>query len=168
MNEEWRDIAGYEGFYQVSDHGRVKSLPFLQRYVLRNGAEGYRRTREHLMATQIGRHGYELVCLCRDNARVGRSVHSLVADAFLDGSGETVNHKDGVKSNNHLSNLEWTSYSENHNHAVDLGLNTQAIAVRSPRTGRVYPSMARAMREEHVSRRTVCAYFTPVGLTCTQ
>jgi hypothetical protein len=162
MTETWRDIAGFEGRYQVSDAGRVKSLPFKQRYVLRNGKEAYRRTQEKHLATQKINSGYLIVHLHLDNVRLARTVHSLVAKAFLFGAGETVNHKDGNKLNNLAGNLEYCTHAENHNHAVDLGLNRQAIAVRSPATGRVYFSMTRAAKAEKVSPRTVRATFLRV------
>jgi len=159
MTETWRDIVGYEGRYQVSDAGRIKSLPFKQRYVLRNGEPAYRQTREKFVAVQKTNSGYLIAHLHLDNARAARTVHSLVAEAFLVGAGETVNHKDGNKLNNLAGNLEYCTYAENHNHAVDVGLNRQAIAVRSPTTGRVYPSMARAAKAEKVSTRTVRVTF---------
>lgn len=158
MTEEWKDILGYEGRYQISNLGRVKSLPFMQRYVLRNRLENFRLTKEHILKTQIGRHGYELVSLSLDNVRTGRSVHSLVAEAFVEGSGETINHKDGVKHHNTADNMEWVSYSENHNHAVDLGLNKQAVVVVSPRTGIKYPSINRARTAEHVAHRVASTW----------
>lgn len=159
MVEVWKDIKGYEGRYQVSSLGRVKALSFPQRYLLRNGVEAFRQTKEKLLAVRKGRHGYVLVSLHLDNIRRGYSVHSLVARAFLHGSGATINHKDGDKENNCVGNLEWATYAENLNHAVDLGLNRQAIRVRSPRTGRSYPSINRAAREERVSPRTVRGCF---------
>lgn len=158
MTEEWKDIVGYEGRYQISNLGRIKSLSFMQRYVMKNGVENYRRTKEKILTTQIARHGYELVQLWLDDVRVAKSVHSLVAEAFVEGSGETVNHIDGVKHHNTADNLEWVSYSENHNHAVDLGLNTQAVRVRSPRTGIEYPSINRARIAEHVNHRTASTW----------
>lgn len=158
MTELWVDIKGYEGRYQISNLGRVKSLPFMQRYLLRTKVEAFRLTKERILKTQIGRHGYELVCLNLDNVRAGRSVHSLVAEAFVEGSGETVNHIDGVKHHNTADNLEWVSYTENHNHAVDIGLNTQAVIVVSPRTGVRYPSINRARQLEHVNHRTAASW----------
>lgn len=123
--EQWKDIPGYEGRYKVSDLGRVKSLPFMQRYLLRNGQEAYRRTAERVIAQQPNNKGYLLVHLYRDNTRKAFTVHGLVARAFVPGSAETINHKDGVKANCAASNLEWASWSENHKHAWATGLRTK-------------------------------------------
>jgi hypothetical protein len=75
-----------------------------------------------VMSQTIGHHGYAYVSLMIDNKPVKKTVHRLVASCFVDGDGETVNHIDGDKLNNKFSNLEWCTYSENNNHARDLGL----------------------------------------------
>ena len=58
MREQWKDIPGFEGRYQVSDFGRVKSLPFMQRYLLRNGKEAFRRTKEKIRKPRPINSGY--------------------------------------------------------------------------------------------------------------
>lgn len=123
--ELWKDIPGYEGRYQVSDLGRVKSLPFMQRYLLRTGQEAFRRTSERILATQPNNKGYLLVHLHLDNTRVAFTVHGLVARAFVPGCEDTINHKDGVKANCAASNLEWATWSANHKHAWATGLRTK-------------------------------------------
>ena len=155
MREVWKDIEGFEGRYQISSEGRVKSLPFMQRYLLRNGCEGYRRTKEKIRRPKLINSGYLVVSLHKDNVGYGALVHRLVAVAFVPGSGETVNHKDGDKRNNRASNLEWVSYTDNHLHAVRLGLNRRAVKVICPDTGRVYDSIAQAARGARVAHRTV-------------
>ncbi len=162
MTENWKDIKGFEGRYQVSDLGRVKSLPFMQRYLLRNGREAYRRTAEMILRPQVGRHGYVLVSLHLDNQRVARSVHSLVAEAFIEGQGETVNHKNGNKADNRADNLEWLSYTDNHIHAVYLGLNKQAVRVVHPKTGQEFPSMAEAARLTGLGSKYIARNFRRV------
>lgn len=123
--EQWKDVPGYEGRYQVSDQGRIKSLPFMQRYLLRNGKEAYRQTKERTLAQQQNNKGYLLVHLHRDNKRVAFTVHGLVARAFIPGGADTINHKDGVKTNCTATNLEWATWSENHRHAFATGLRTK-------------------------------------------
>ena len=157
MRELWKDIKGFEGRYQISSLGRVKSLSFMQRYVLRNGREAFRRTKEKIRATKIINSGYAVVSLHLDNTASTALVHRLVAEAFVPGSGETVNHKDGVKTNNVATNLEWASYTDNHLHAVQLGLNKQAIRVVCPKTGAVYDSVAQAERHARVSHKKIRA-----------
>lgn len=168
MTEQWADIAGFEGRYQVSSEGRVRSLPFKQRYThWRTGREHYRQTAGRILSTQKINSGYRIVHLHKDNVRTALLVHRLVADAFLLGQpGETVNHKDGNKTNNRASNLEWTSYSENHIHAVALGLNAQAIRVTDPATGVTYDSITQAAKQARRSHRTVRALFVREAATC--
>lgn len=122
MTEIWKPIAGYEGRYEVSNLGRVKSLPFKQRYLLRNGVPAWRVTRERILAQNRNNKGYHLVHLYLDGERKALLVHLLVARAFLEGGGETVNHDDGDKANNRAGNLEWMSWSANHKHAYATGL----------------------------------------------
>lgn len=87
------------------------------------------------------------------------AVHLLVARTFLQkqADAEDVNHRDGVKANNALVNLEWCTKSRNQQHAVELGLKTQAKAVRAP-SGVVYPSISRAARAEKVRARTAAGW----------
>ena len=155
--ERWADIPGFEARYQVSDLGRVRSLPFMQRYLLRNGAPAMRRTAEKLLSLQKINSGYLVVQLWLDDVAHPFTVHRLVAKAFVPGEGPQVNHKDGVKTNNVAANLEWMTSSENHEHAVELGLLPCAVRVEHPVTGVVYPSISRAASECRVSHRTVRA-----------
>lgn len=169
MSEIWKDISGFEGRYQVSDQGRVRSVARLQRYThWRTGEELFRQTKDRVVAAQLVNSGYQIVHLHRDNERKALLVHRLVAEAFLPGQAcETVNHINGQKTDNRASNLEWATYTENHLHAVEHGLNTQAIAVVDPATGRAYPSITQAARGARCSHRTVRARFVREGATCT-
>jgi hypothetical protein len=156
MQEIWKDIEGYEGRYQVSNLGRVKSLSFMQRYLLRNGVEAFRRKKELIRKTKMINSGYQTVTLSLDNVDETRLVHVLVAEAFVEGPrNETVNHKDGVKTNNVWKNLEWKTYRDNHLHAVEHGLNKQAQRVVDPSTGVVYSSIAQAERATHHNHRLI-------------
>lgn len=103
---EWRDIPGYEGRYQVSDEGQVRSR-----------ARG-------LMTPQLVNSGYYIVQPCTNGKRATCLVHRLVALAFIapDLDRPRVNHKDGDKHNNHATNLEWATDHENMAHARDHGL----------------------------------------------
>lgn len=151
MNETWQPILGFEDRYAVSNLGRIKSLPFMQRYLLRNGEEAYRKTSERIVKARPINSGYLVVKLCRDNASMGKLVHRLVAIAFVDGYdvGREVNHKDGNKLNNEADNLEWTTRSGNLRHAVAAGLNKQAV----PAAG--YPSIAQAAKGLRKAHRTI-------------
>lgn len=95
-NEIWRDVVGYEGLYQVSNLGRVKSLPRAT-------------TKGKTLKIQINpENKYCYVGLCRDNKKATKRVHVLVANAFLGVNLNKlqVNHIDGNKANNNVKNLE--------------------------------------------------------------
>ncbi len=116
--ETWKDVKGYEGIYQVSSHGRVKSLA---RVV--NDIFGEHMTEEIIMHPGKGKHYYH-VRLCKNGAKETTSVHRLVAKTFIRNPDNKpcVNHIDGNKLNNHVENLEWVTYSENIQHAIRTGL----------------------------------------------
>lgn len=160
MTEIWKDIEGFEGRYQVSNLGNVKSVPFKQRYLLRTGKEAFRLTKEKLLCLNVINSGYQIVHLYRNDKRSAYLVHRLVAAHFLPtASSETVNHKNGVKTDNRAENLEWATYTENHLHAVDTRLNKQAIAVVDPVSGKKYGSISQAAKGARKSHRKVSATF---------
>jgi len=111
MNEEWRDILGFEGRYQVSNMGRIKSL---SRRV--NSRVGGRTLKERILVTFFTPAGYESVDLAREKHFL---VHRAVALAFIPNpeNKPCVNHVDGDKKNNNVSNLEWCTYQENEQHS---------------------------------------------------
>jgi hypothetical protein len=117
--EEWRDIAGYEGKYQVSTLGHVRSLTRVVSH--RNGScPKYGRLLKQTPNTK----GYLLVGPTVNRIQRTRPVHRLVAETFIprpEGAYE-VNHKNGVKTDNRVENLEWVSADANMKHAVANGL----------------------------------------------
>ena len=108
---EFKDIEGYEGKYSVSSDGRVWSH---QKY----------RFKGKFLTPFVSIRGYELLGMSKNKKRHTFSVHRLVAKAFIPNPNNKpeVNHKDGNKTNNHISNLEWVTSSENQIHAVESGL----------------------------------------------
>ena len=106
--EIWKDIEGFEGLYKVSNLGRIKSL-------------NYRCTKkEKLLKHGSDKDGYLNVKLCKEGKVKSRSVHRLVAQAFIpnpDNKPE-VNHKDEDKTNNKVENLEWVTSKENINYGT--------------------------------------------------
>lgn len=108
--EEWREIKEYEGIYQVSNKGRVKVLP---RYKTLHHGSGYWSKEKVLKPSKRG--GYCIVVLRKDHKRKTYSVHRLVAQAFIPNpeNKEQVNHKNGIRDDNDVQNLEWNTCSEN-------------------------------------------------------
>ncbi len=152
--EQWRDIPGYEGRYQVSDQGRVRSIDREVRAVSKAGREYLRPIRGVLLRPGFSR-GYKIVNLSPDGTV---AVHLLVAKVFIPKTGPEVNHKDGVKTNCQADNLEWTTKRGNQLHAVTAGLNTQAMPVVDPTTGVSYPSISQAARAAKKNHRTVAQW----------
>ena len=107
--EDWRDIPGYEGHYQVSDEGRVKSL-------IR-----WRCPRERILKPGDDGRGYPKVNLLMDRKLKTFKIHRLVATMFIPNpfSLPQVNHRDSNKWNNHVSNLERCTKSYNERHAAN-------------------------------------------------
>lgn len=115
--EIWKSIEGFEGLYEVSNLGRVKSLD--QENV--NG----RRWIGFELSQSKDRYGYPKVMLRKEGKQKSISVHRLVAGAFIDNphGKPQVNHIDGIKTNNKWDNLEWNTALENMTHARETGLN---------------------------------------------
>ena len=125
--EHWKPIIGFEGLYEISNLGRVKSL---SRYV-KSKANSKMKIPERILKTGKNKCGYALVVLMKNNKRHNKLVHRLVAEAFINNPENyaVVNHIDGNKQNNNVSNLEWCSTSYNVKHAYLTGLNKKIKAV---------------------------------------
>lgn len=126
--EIWKNITGYEGMYQVSNLGNVKSLKRKKW----NGFD-YQEVVEKFLS-QKTHNGYKYVNLCKPKSQKMISVHRLVAIEFIDNPEQKkyVNHKDNNPSNNNSNNLEWCTQAENIQYAVQQGRFNQGIL--SPRT----------------------------------
>lgn len=120
MEEEWFDIKNFDGLYQVSKKGNIRSL---DRKVKHNYG-GYAIKKGKILKQERTKEGYARVTLVKNNKKYRFSTHRIVAETFCNKRKSThiVNHKDGVKDNNESSNLEWVSYSENRIHAINSGL----------------------------------------------
>lgn len=116
MSEEWGDVVGYEGRYQVSSMGRVKSLE--RTFIDKSGRK--QTVKERILKPGMDRGGYLIVDLCDGGKRKRFKVHRLVCQAFHDNPENKpyVNHIDENKTNNAASNLEWSTAKENCNHGT--------------------------------------------------
>lgn len=114
MSEMWKDVVGFEGHYEVSDLGRIKSLKV-----------GPGTFRGKILSPAKSPSGYFTVLLYLNRKRFTYRVSTLVCRAFIGypSKGLQINHKDGVKNNNSLSNLEYVTASENVRHAFRIGLH---------------------------------------------
>src|SRR5699024_6100473 len=112
--EIWKDINGYEGIYQVSSLGRVRSL---DRTLLNKNNIEYKVKGKIRKISCTGK-GYQKIQLSKEGNSKNFSIHRLVAQAFIPNPENLpiVNHIDGNKTNNHIGNLEWVSSNENMNH----------------------------------------------------
>ena len=126
--EIWKDIPNYEGRYQVSSLGRVKSFKF---------------SKERVLKCAVNSTGYILTNLYEKANRKAYKVHRLVMIAFIGESDLDVNHKNGIKTDNRLENLEYCTRSENVQHAFNTGLSQ---SVKGERHGRAKLTRACAER----------------------
>lgn len=177
--EIWKDIKGYEGYYQVSDLGRVKRI---------EGFKNYRGNKvvchENITIGQDNGMGYLRAKLSLLNTPKAIMVHRLVAEAFIPNPNNKrcVNHKDGNKKNNKLSNLEWLTHSENYAHAINTGLidvekkrqtnsrigkitirnicGWNKRKVKNTETGEIFESIAEASRKLNLNRRNLHSKVT--------
>ena len=149
MLEIWRDIKNYEGIYEVSNLGRIKSIS-------RNGT-----IKENRILKPNKVMGYSQVGLQKYGTRKHKKIHRLVAEAFIPNpeNKKEVNHKDGNKANNCVDNLEWVTTSENQLHSyyelknniksvIQLSLNNEII--------KEWESIAKVEQELKISNADIC------------
>lgn len=122
MEEVWKDIKGYEGLYQVSNLGNVRSIERKVDYRIKGT---YAIKPSILLKPSINKNGYLSVALSKNNKIKRMRVNRLVALNFISNPNKKpqVNHIDGNKSNNNVNNLEWCTNSENQLHAYKSGLH---------------------------------------------
>lgn len=115
MQRVWKPIKGYEGYYEINDIGEVRRM--------------YKTKKPKILKQQIDLDGYPVVCLSVNNKKRNRKVSRLLAETFIENPNNypVVNHKDGIKTNNIIDNLEWCSISYNTKHAYDKDLNKSSI-----------------------------------------
>lgn len=138
--EVWKKISGFLD-YEVSSSGRIRSLK-----------------KKTIMTPYVSKNGYEQIKLFKNSKRYAKYVHRLVAETFLDcpGTNFEVNHIDGNKLNNFVSNLEWCTHSQNTRHAIKNGLftpyhlppnpNPNRKKVKIVETGEVFNSLTDCAR----------------------
>lgn len=120
MIEIWKDIPSYEGYYQASNLGKIKSL---KRIIMRKDGKPYLQ-KEQLLKPGRNRKGYLHCNLTKNFKQTNISVHRLVAITFIDNPNNLpqINHIDGNKENNSVDNLEWISNYDNMQHSIITGI----------------------------------------------
>lgn len=126
----WLDVVGYEGIYEISNNGLVRTKESKITYTERHGI---RKWKQRVLKQKIGKKdNCHRVSLWKDGKKKTCLVHRLVAEAFIPNPENKgfVNHLDGNRHNNHVENLEWNTYKENNNHAFDNNLIQTGIKVK--------------------------------------
>lgn len=163
MKEIWKDVEGYEGCYQVSNFGNIKSLNYMQ-----TGKEkilkGFKIT-----------NGYLAVNLSKDGKSKTHTIHRLVAKTFIENPDNLtqVNHKDEDKTNNRVDNLEWCCAKYNMNYGTrtkrqsEILTNYQKFSkqVLCVETGKIYPSVMQVEREFGFAGSNISAVCRGKGKT---
>lgn len=150
-NEVWRDVCGFEGFYQISNLGNIKSL---DRYVS-HGVNGKKFIKGRMMKPHKIQKGYLQVTLRNGKKRRLVVVHRLVAEAFLPEppfDNMCIDHINMDKTDNRVCNLEWVTFKENTRRAWDKGACKKPLQRRSCRVVRlsdmkIFPSIKQASRD---------------------
>lgn len=122
IEEEWRSVKGFEGYYEISSFGRIKSLD--RRVTFSHHKNTNTLIQGQLLKTHFNRRGYVIVGLKKEGKHYPKKIHRLVAEAFIENDQNLpqINHKDGIKLSNSSVNLEWCTNTENRDHAIEKGL----------------------------------------------
>lgn len=154
--EEWRDIPGYEGLYQVSNLGRVKGLP---RKV--NNHTGFIQLKERILNGHKITKGYIQVQLSSRPNRVLKLIHVLVAQVFIPNPNNypQVNHINGDKADNRIENLEWCNNSMNQIHAYKHGLNRRRDNAGRPKRPLILTNIKTGEKHHFQSRKEAAMFL---------
>lgn len=118
-NEIWKDIIGYEGYYQISNLGNIKR---------------FRKYKSNILKPRINKRGYVQITLCKNSCTKTFRLHRLIAESFIDNPQKKlqVNHINGIRHDNRLENLEWVTQNENMKHAFNNKLAIPLIGEHQP------------------------------------
>jgi hypothetical protein len=146
LKEIWKDIPAYEGIYQVSSYGRIKSLERKAKI----GGNGFRLMPERILKNNLNDAGYYRVNLKSNSKGKCFLVHRLVGMVFLTNTNNkrTINHKNGIKTDNRLINLEWNTDLENITHSRNILKNRYNMRrLKNVNTGKIFDNLNEVLKE---------------------
>lgn len=154
MIEIWKDIEGYEGIYQISSHGRVRSLD-RENYA---GNNSFRKIKGKILKLQDNGKGYLIKILWNKSKYEARYIHRLVAEAFIENPNgySQINHIDEDKYNNYLNNLEWCTHAYNQEYSKTYkkaGIKNSKIVINEK--GEEFPSARDAAKTLGLNDRAI-------------
>lgn len=178
--EEWRPVVGYKGYYEVSNYGRVKRLPYniLYRKTIGRKKEYTKHFQGGILKGNVCRNGYRRVTLTKNGKNEYHHVHSIVAKAFLPNKKHLpcINHKNEIKTDNRVENLEWCTYKYNneYNGCKERARRTRITKIGRPcRTTNIidgsvreFPSLSDAWRELGINKYHVYDAVRKFRKTC--
>ena len=159
MKEIWKDLPGYEGLYQVSNLGKVKSLNY------------HRSGRNKIMKGIKEGHGYLYLNLCKNGERKREYIHRLVLSTFypvINMNELEVNHINEIKSDNKLDNLEWCdrAYNNNYGNRKIKALKAISIPIKCLTTGKEFNSIADGARFYKISKGNLSLHLSGKIKSC--
>lgn len=145
--EIWKDVVGYEGIYEVSNDGQIRTK---EGKITSNERYSKRVWKQRVLKQKVDKENSCRVNLWKNGKEKTWLVHRLVALAYIptvEGK-ESINHIDGSRLNNHIDNLEWCNHKENNNHAFDTGLMSSNVPIvlvhKNTKQAHYFRSMAKA------------------------
>ena len=156
--EEWKELRGFNGVYFISNEGRIKSIS----REVKNGRTGKRVNEENISIGTINSSGYIIVTLRKNNKGKVYSMHRLVAQEFIPNPKNKpfINHKDGIKTNNKVANLEWCTQLENVQHAIKIGLWKLEKPIKCLETNIEYKSIKECSEKMKLQRNGIWRVLT--------
>lgn len=148
MEEIWKDIEGWEGLYQVSNLGRVKSLPRITRFGKRT-----KRVGGNYLSTPVSGRGYKIVVLTRHNKTFTYTLHRVIAKAFIQNplNLPCIDHINTIRTDNRIENLRWVSHQQNCNNKLTRQHNKTSMS-------RAWANGKFATREDNITYQGVAQY----------